>query len=218
MQVGSNCFPQRISSHPPVIIENYNISVTHHNGQQADLSRGNARLPVPVGDLPHAGTCPAHPKHWRERGVGLRATIQTAPGQRWPWNKHLILTSILKNSELAPPNWSGGCSSFTPLGWALSSCLKSLLPAVCLYTYGHPPEICANLTSSPDIQTQVQLRVNYINLLNLVFKAIPIFILSFYVGTLADRMGMKPFILMSLIGKLLSMMQWNFETVVQWPV
>ena len=67
--------------------------------------------------------------------------------------------------------------------------------------YNNSAAICGNLSAYPAIQTDVQLRVNHLNMWGDLLHSVPVFIISFFAGTIADRVGMKICILLPMLGK-----------------
>ena len=79
-----------------------------------------------------------------------------------------------------------------------------LLWKICHLELHHPEEICSNLTSYETIKDDVQRQANDIQMVTSWLRSAPALIYTLFAGSLADDFGFKPFILLPIIGELIS--------------
>ena len=89
-------------------------------------------------------------------------------------------------------------------GWyaMLSSQVETnlLMWKICSFEFNQSEATCANFSANPQLEDQIYIRVNDFELIRKWISTLPPVLYSILAGSLSERYGRKPFMIMPLIG------------------
>ncbi|CAH2034555.1 unnamed protein product, partial [Iphiclides podalirius] len=88
----------------------------------------------------------------------------------------------------------------------------------CTVNHGYSEEICYNISSYKEINTEVQVTVSTFHQWNGIASHVVPLLLAFFIGTYSDKRGRKSILLAGLLGKLYFSIVITLNTMNAWPV